>query len=220
MTDLIKILNNPEEHYPGNFDTPQRANALLTGLCQDAANEIERLNAEVLEQCRINGMSAEREDALRAELTRLKASITLDKMAENARELGLSYDPAPVQEPVASYCCHSCFKLDGGFMLDRMILCPECGNKRCPKASDHQLDCTGSNEPNQPGSVYTAPQPVPVKTYSGGKPWPVAPKPWVGLSEEEVEAYDDWADFQVGCGRQTLFDMVRDIEAKLKEKNT
>jgi DNA-directed RNA polymerase subunit RPC12/RpoP len=220
MRTLTKILNNPEEHYPGNFDTPQRANAVLTGLCQDAATEIERLQAEVLEQCRINGMSAEREDALRAELTRLKASIALDKMAENARELGLSYDPAPVQEPVASYCCHSCFKLDGGFMLDRMILCPECGNKRCPKASDHQLDCTGSNEPNQPGSVYTAPQPVPVKTYHDGKPWPVAQKPWVGLSEEEVEAYDDWADFQVGCGRQTLFDMVRNIEAKLKEKNT
>jgi hypothetical protein len=60
--------------------------------------EIERLNAEVLEQCRINGMSAEREDALRAELTRLKASIALDKKAENARELGLDYEPA-VQEP-------------------------------------------------------------------------------------------------------------------------
>ena len=44
MNDLTKILNNPEEHYPGNFDTPQRANALLTGLCQDAATEIERLN--------------------------------------------------------------------------------------------------------------------------------------------------------------------------------
>jgi hypothetical protein len=44
MTDLIKILNNPEDYYPGNFDTPQRANALLTGLCQDAATEIERLN--------------------------------------------------------------------------------------------------------------------------------------------------------------------------------
>ena len=44
MTELVKILNNPEEHYPGNFDTPQRANALLTGLCQDAANEIDRLN--------------------------------------------------------------------------------------------------------------------------------------------------------------------------------
>ena len=62
-------------------------------------------------------------------------------------------------------------------------------------------------------------QPVPVKTYHDGKPWPVAPKPWVGLTETEVEAYDSWADFQVGCGRQTLFDMVRDIEAKLKGKN-
>jgi hypothetical protein len=35
------------------------------------ADEREALQAEVLEQCRINGMSAEREDALRAELTRL-----------------------------------------------------------------------------------------------------------------------------------------------------
>jgi hypothetical protein len=75
MTELVKILNNPEEHYPGNFDTPQRANALLTGLCQDAANEIERLNAEVLEQCRINGMSAEREDSLRAEVERLNKAL-------------------------------------------------------------------------------------------------------------------------------------------------
>jgi hypothetical protein len=56
--------------------------------------------AEVLEQCRIIAMGAEREDALRAELTRLKASIALDKMAENARDLGLDYEPA-VQEPVA-----------------------------------------------------------------------------------------------------------------------
>jgi hypothetical protein len=43
MTTLTEILNNPEEHYPGNFDTPERANALLTGLCQDASAEINRL---------------------------------------------------------------------------------------------------------------------------------------------------------------------------------
>jgi len=36
----------------------------------------------------------------------------------------------------------------------KMILCPECGFKRCPKASDHRLECTGSNEPGQPGSIY------------------------------------------------------------------
>lgn len=35
-----------------------------------------------------------------------------------------------------------------------MVHCPDCGNKRCPKASDHKLDCTGSNEPGQAGSVY------------------------------------------------------------------
>jgi hypothetical protein len=44
---LVKILTNPEEHYPGNFDTPQRANALLTGLCQDAATELAQMQAEV-----------------------------------------------------------------------------------------------------------------------------------------------------------------------------
>jgi len=36
----------------------------------------------------------------------------------------------------------------------KMILCPECGNKRCPKASDHDLSCTDSNKPGQPGSIY------------------------------------------------------------------
>jgi hypothetical protein len=38
----------------------------------------------------------------------------------------------------------------GGFMH----LCPDCGYKRCPKATDHRLDCSGSNEPGQPGSAY------------------------------------------------------------------
>ena len=38
--------------------------------------------------------------------------------------------------------------------LTRMILCPVCGNKRCPKATDHWNDCTGSNETGQAGSRY------------------------------------------------------------------
>lgn len=38
--------------------------------------------------------------------------------------------------------------------LTRMILCPTCGNKRCPHANDHRLACTGSNEPGQVGSAY------------------------------------------------------------------
>jgi hypothetical protein len=38
----------------------------------------------------------------------------------------------------------------------RMALCPDCGNKRCPKANDHRNTCTNSNEPGQPGSAYPA----------------------------------------------------------------
>lgn len=34
------------------------------------------------------------------------------------------------------------------------IVCPDCGNKRCPKATWHDYDCTGSNAPGQHGSVY------------------------------------------------------------------
>lgn len=41
----------------------------------------------------------------------------------------------------------------------RFVVCPDCGNKRCPHANDHRHECTGSNEPGQEGSAYpTAPQ--------------------------------------------------------------
>ena len=41
----------------------------------------------------------------------------------------------------------------------RMVLCPECGNKRCPRARHHDNLCTGSNEPGQPGSSWAHGQP-------------------------------------------------------------
>lgn len=44
--------------------------------------------------------------------------------------------------------------------LSRFIVCEHCGNKRCPHATDHELSCTGSNEPNQPGSAYQTPPPL------------------------------------------------------------
>lgn len=85
MTTLTEILNNPEEHYPGNFDTPQRANALLTGLCQDAANEIEN-NGVIIEyheatikrlQYEVDAIPAikEERDALAAEVDRLNKAL-------------------------------------------------------------------------------------------------------------------------------------------------
>ena len=74
-------------------------------------------------------------------------------------------------------------------------------------------------------------QPAPVKTYSGGKPWPVAPKPWVGLTDEEIDLFingrgDEDDDNYVeptgdgfGLTDADLKTLVRRAEAKLREKN-
>lgn len=35
--------------------------------------------------------------------------------------------------------------------------CPECGNKRCPKATWHAQACSHSNAPGQIGSIYGKP---------------------------------------------------------------
>jgi hypothetical protein len=55
--------------------------------------------------------------------------------------------PAPESES-----CGACWRCDPDFKSFRV--CPTCGNKRCPHASDHDLACSGSNEPGQPGSIY------------------------------------------------------------------
>jgi hypothetical protein len=186
--------------------------------------ERDSLAAAVLEQCRINGMSAEREDALRAELTRLKASIALDKKAENARELGLDYEPARQDVPETNF----------GNMAEPKIGCVNHDCDQCKAVQEQILtvrtwrDENGDQNAEFRGwhtlsegqhTFYTtppAPQPVPVKTYHDGKPWPVAPKPWVGLSEEDIEQghKESWVY------KQAFESAVWWAEKKLKEKNT
>jgi hypothetical protein len=48
--------------------------------------------------------------------------------------------------------CYKC--ADNKTRMTTMIVCPECGNKRCPKATDHNNECTNSNEVGQDGSRY------------------------------------------------------------------
>jgi hypothetical protein len=131
--------------------------------------------------------SESHDDAVEA-IKQAIAQDALDKMAENARELGLDYEPAvqegrdwslleatqeslrehmaeikrlkaaqpaPVQEPVA-------------WMYESV-----CGN-------DFAIRHDPPDYAKNIRPLYAtppAPQPVPVKTYSGGKPWPVAPAP-------------------------------------------
>jgi hypothetical protein len=147
------------------------------------------------------------------------------------------------QEPVACE-CHRCIKekdlRDPSGMLplsmSKMILCAECGNKRCPKASDHMLACTGSNELGQSGSVYAHPprrdalaQQEPTvrikctvvdNQHPSGIPfeqWVNAPRrEWKGLSDAEVLSIHQSLCNTVGSDYRTV---ARAVEAKLKEKN-
>ncbi|MCM8071872.1 hypothetical protein ACJYFT_14185 [Enterobacter hormaechei] len=50
--------------------------------------------------------------------------------------------------------CRTCRPVT--FADSHFVVCPECGNKRCPHANDHRHACTGSNEPGQEGSAYPA----------------------------------------------------------------
>lgn len=49
--------------------------------------------------------------------------------------------------------CHLCIK-ERGHVAMHMVVCKECGNKRCPQATDHNLACSRSNKPGQIGSIY------------------------------------------------------------------
>ena len=63
-----------------------------------------------------------------------------------------------VERRVGPCPCLRCIKerdIDSGYLFQSaMQLCPVCGNKRCPKGTDHDLECTGSNEQGQIGSSY------------------------------------------------------------------
>lgn len=48
--------------------------------------------------------------------------------------------------------CHECTKTDPFQQV--MAVCPVCGNKRCPFATDHNGTCSASNEPGQWGSRF------------------------------------------------------------------
>jgi hypothetical protein len=44
--DLVKVLNDPDVYYPGNFVTSEKAAAFLMCLCQEAADKIRKLEVE------------------------------------------------------------------------------------------------------------------------------------------------------------------------------
>jgi hypothetical protein len=125
-------------------------------------------------------------------ITAIKQARALDKKAENARALGLDYEP--VQEPVAWAHKEGLEKIND---------------------FDASIYARGGFDDAVP--LYTPPpaQPAPVQDVSlidEGKT--AAKRQWVGLTDEEKrqifvrEGYQGWLDY------------INAIEAKLKEKNT
>jgi hypothetical protein len=61
-------------------------------------------------------------------------------------------NPLQAEQAMPGCTCEACVPLTMATM--RMVLCSQCGNKRCPHAANHRNPCTGSNEPGQPGSSW------------------------------------------------------------------
>ena len=104
----------------------------------------------------------------------VEGNTLLKAFLASAKEAGVTH----LQQAEPECWCHKCSENTAvvnniPFSMTRMIVCPTCGNKRCPKASDHRLDCTDSNAAGQPGSVYPAPpkqqaEPVAWECKAGG----------------------------------------------------
>lgn len=73
----------------------------------------------------------------------------LAEEANSAAATQTGGDRKPNDATAADCECHRCIAEQGlqqdGFPLNavKMILCPQCGDKRCPKASDHRVQCNG-----------------------------------------------------------------------------
>lgn len=80
--------------------------------------------------------------------------------------------PRLVPDCPCNRCAQEAMDADGGSPFDprlvRMFCCVQCGNKRCPHATDHRLSCTGSNEAGQEGSSYGPP----LKSAASASPLP------------------------------------------------
>lgn len=90
----------------------------------------------------------------------IDAKINITDGLESAEYVRRLRDGDPTNNCRACYRCLKGKTDETGMpvTLSRMIVCPKCGNKRCPKATAHWLDCTGSNDPGQSGSRYAHPE--------------------------------------------------------------
>lgn len=84
-------------------------------------------------------------------LSKILAEIAV--IVRGPEPVGHRHGYADLPERVAALKAGSQPRLPGP---TEMVVCPICGNKRCPHATGPQNPCTGSNEPGQKGSSFEA----------------------------------------------------------------
>lgn len=116
----------------------------IEGMKEGMAVRIADLEAEIVR------LTAERDEWRRRAIQNNPGTVDGGKAYMKACEGGVvNSDP---ETSLKNYDWPCCWKCTPDYQL--MLLCPTCGNKRCPHASDHDLACTGSNAAGQTGSIY------------------------------------------------------------------
>jgi hypothetical protein len=124
--------------------------------------------------------------------------------------------PTTVPAQPAECWCTTCRPITMSDM--RFVVCPDCGNKRCPRAHNHALACTSSNEPGQAGSTWenvapTAPaQPANLVELHQIKKAPAQP-----LTDEQIEVmYQTTQNQGMSVTGKPSTRFARAIEAHIK----
>jgi len=123
-------------------------------------------------------------------ITAIKQARALDKKAENARELGLDYEPV--------------LKDNSNYRYDPPVAEPVAWAWAWLDDDEWQFATSWSDEPpTYAKPLYTTP--------------PAAQRQWVGLTDEEINSVRYKRDWTAPWTDTTF---ARAIEAKLKEQNT
>ena len=170
-----------------------------------------------LEQCKRN--TKESLAALRQAIEQAKKQQALDKKADNARELGLDYEPSRAQTKQIAEGLKHCHHPDSEHEFLRVWIRDWTAHKSTPSQAEKQEPVAWVANINLGAGLVTKSidfcrSSNPIATHT---PLYTAPprNEWVGLTDEEIEdcvlGQTDQRNYWIKIGKA--------IEAKLKEKN-